>query len=225
MGFYKGQPVGVKAAIIGAAGVIIAAAIGVVATLLDHRRTQTSNTVELKGAIGDSLSVRKVIVAATDQRYRVQITVFNPLARDVLVTQIALSSSSGIPGVDCLLTGAPVYTLESQVVVTRLVPDTLGYRAGVEQSGGPLSGHRYDALGSLSFGCANASFSLTFDAATSIPTGTYTAIYIDLPRRFRVTSVHNAGEHRSLPIPDSLRRIDLLDPLGPTYLDRSHEVR
>ena len=209
---FKDKRVGVRAAYIMAAAIIIAAIIQLFPHLIAERINNTTNTesptepmppredtLTLKPppslqpvpdfsshAENSSPEIKSLIIAERDENYRVQVTAFNPGNMDVFVNEIFINRES-LSRMACEGSPSTHYVLSDQVVVNKIVGDEIAFEVPVSPENGELSDYQYPAQGSTVCNCAICRFNLNFDSSFFLKPETYTLILIDVPKTLDVT--------------------------------------
>jgi hypothetical protein len=137
-----------------------------------------------------SLSIAKVILARSENKNRFEVTVYNSLDREILLTSAKIFQSirRNYSGNPC--TPAPLYELQKQITILPSEGDNLKFAGQIISNSPDLNGYSFPFNGQLLTFCDGGWIDLQFDMSLISSPKSYTKFYIEIPTDFVFTDTY-----------------------------------
>jgi len=150
-------------------------------------------------------SIEKVIIGQSDNDYKIQVTLLNPLSENLLVTNVKIGQTiTGKQDIRCNAFEPPVtYEILSNIVISDEADSGFELKPEISPNG-ELSGHTYEGKGEMSNNCIDQfvrprrqyKLDLSFDTSLVLSRNNFTNFFIIMPKHFNLQNTD--PEHRSL---------------------------
>lgn len=140
-----------------------------------------------------SFPIESIIIAKADKYYRIEVTSYNPLQRDILVTHVDITKHTQWFNLWCCCGEIGHYVLSDQIAIVSTGQESIKFATTVSPITGELSRHEYTGQGLLTVNCADWWLELGFDASFLLTAGAHTAFFIDIPKVFNVAEDKSHG--------------------------------
>jgi hypothetical protein len=149
--------------------------------------------------------IEKVITAKNDSEYKLQVTIFNPLDRELLVNTLKIEYRGYLD--PCQAAGGETYAISNTITVLGKEQDGVRFSTEVRSNNPDLAG--YNIIGNGEFGMSECGYQYDIEFPTSmvLQKQSYSSFYVVIPKRFRVTKfIYGSGADPSKVRPEDLPR-------------------
>ncbi|MDJ0719498.1 MAG: effector-associated domain EAD1-containing protein [Prochloraceae cyanobacterium] len=170
-------------------------------------------SIRLNSLKENKITIGNLIVAEKDKHYRIEITAYNPLKRDISVNYLKINRIYG-RYVACAPHDYPHYIISDTVHISKLNQYKNRLILPIFPQNGSLSGAKYFAKGNETNVCHDSSLELGFDTSFLLKASSYTIFLIDIPKKLKVSQAKSV-------IPGEIKDTKTLQStMTPEYLDR-----
>jgi hypothetical protein len=165
----------------------------VVATVIIALGTFTDAGIKLINAVGSLLptaippdpAIESVRIGEDTDYFILQTTVFNPLARDVLVTKTSIGQEI-TSSTDRCISSLNSYKVEDTILVADAGDNTLKFSTGVSDENDALKGFTFPVGGTYKSGCDSENMELYFDTSLVLAANGYTSFLMKIPKHLKI---------------------------------------
>lgn len=131
------------------------------------------------------VSIGSLIVSENTKYYRIAITTYNPLKRNILVNQIKINRHYNLDRY-CNDLGRH-YIISDKIYLQKIEKNSRKYYLPLFTNGGELSKYSYYAKGIQNEICGDSSLAFNFDASTVLKANSHTTFLIDIPKKIKIS--------------------------------------
>lgn len=166
-----------------------------------HYQKNQYELVKLNSLKKNQITIGNLIVGEKGNYYRIEITAYNPLKRDISVNYLKISREYNI-FIRCLppLDNSPHYIISDTVYISKFNQYENRLTLPIFPQNGVLSGAKYLAKGNETNSCGSSSFELSFDTSFLLKASSYTIVLIDIPKELKVSHAKYRSSGKTIDI-------------------------